>query len=296
MRLGEDARKCVVFFGTTSPSGEVVYRGTGFLVSWRHDPFTSHFMVTCRHVATNLDAGFFLRLNNKNGGSDNLQIDDARWHYHPDPTVDLAMCWANFDASVWDKTHIPLNGWIYDHASDAYGGLCSGDPIAIVGLFRLHAGTQRNVPIVHSGSIAALPDPGERIPLRDRVTKELIQVESYLIEAQTLDGLSGSPVFVRRYVAIPGFTGPRGEQSVALGQVQLLGIYQGSWEFEPGSILAADRNLSGAQIRVPLGMGMAVPSERILDMFKTGTLADEILADRVATTDSVAAPPANEAS
>jgi len=46
-----------------------------------------------------------------------------------------------------------------------------------------------------TGNVAVLPDPIERIPIRDRTTGEIVEAEVYLVEAQTLDGLSGSTGF-----------------------------------------------------------------------------------------------------
>src|SRR5258708_16164609 len=66
-----------------------------------------------------------------------------------------------------------------------------------VGLWRLLEGKERNLPVVHTGNIARLPGE-EKIPVRapNKVGGREM-VDGYLIEAQTLKGLSGSPVFVR---------------------------------------------------------------------------------------------------
>ena len=129
-----------------------------------------------------------------------------------------------------------------------------GDTISLVGLFRLHAGSKRNVPIVHTGHIASVPDPNEKIPLTDRNGRS-IEVASYLIEAQTLDGLSGSPVLYY-------------ERTKQGTNVRVLGIYQGSWDGEPGKIFAEDRNFVDDRIRVPVGMGLVVPGERIIELVR----------------------------
>src|SRR5207249_413118 len=48
------------------------------------------------------------------------------------------------------------------------------------------------------------------------------------------------------------------------GSAMLMGIYQSSWDGEPGTILANDRNLKGTR-RVPLGMGTVVPGYKLTD-------------------------------
>jgi len=95
-------------------------------------------------------------------------------------------------------------------------------------------------------------------------TGKRIETECYLVEAQTLEGLSGSPVFVREVVELPTAAGVAAGAGV-FGELRILGLYVGAWDGKPGSILAADRNLSGNQ-RVPLGMGVVVPVDKILEL------------------------------
>ncbi len=140
-----------------------------------------------------------------------------------------------------------------------------------------------------------LPDPNEKILLRDRITRELARCEAYLVEAQTIDGLSGSPVFVHETVALESFTRlSDGRHPGAFGAVKLLGLYSGSWDGEPGTILEADRNLRGGT-RVPIGIGLVVPAEKIVKLIsEDGKLKGHrrsIIAERDARTDSALATP-----
>jgi len=274
VRIGEDARKCVVFFGTPTPGGGTAYGGTGFLVSFPHEEFTSHYVVTCRHVASRLDPGFFIRANTKSGEAENIPVDTIEWVYHPDPTVDVAVASLLIYDWHWERTYLPA-ALFFNAETDKYGGILCGDPISIVGLFRLHVGAKRNIPIVHTGNISALADHTERIPLKDRSTGKLTQVEGHLVEAQTLEGLSGSPVFIRRFIGMPFIKGARDESAIAYGEVDLLGMYQGAWDAEPGIILEADRNLQGKNMRIPLGMGIVVPGDKIMDVIEGKKFSDQ---------------------
>ena len=58
--------------------------------------------------------------------------------------------------------------------------------------------------------------------------------------------------------------GNASERLVATG-AQLLGVYAGAWEGEPSASLASDRNW-GPDKRIPAGMGIVVPGERILEV------------------------------
>ena len=71
-----------------------------------------------------------------------------------------------------------------------------------VGLWRVLEGKERNLPIVHTGHLARLAGE-ERIPIKDpRQPDGVVLAHGYLVEAQTLSGLSGAPVFIRRSVCV----------------------------------------------------------------------------------------------
>lgn len=191
MAISNDVRKCVVFFAKPVPPkpGEpdkraenVAYGGTGFLASYHSGGYMFRYLVTCRHVAEELDVDFFMSLNTNEGPSELAPIEVADWQYHPDPTVDIAL------------TRIGLNARYYDHLalelsrSANKGNIACGQRIHIVGLFRLHRGSNRNVPIVHTGHIAVLADPKEKIAVEDRHGKR-IESECYLVESTDIGGL-----------------------------------------------------------------------------------------------------------
>jgi hypothetical protein len=135
---------------------------------------------------------------------------------------------------------------------------------------------------VHTGNVAVLPDEYERIPLKDRTTGETIEAEVYLVEAQTLDGLSGSPAFVHEVIDLPGVSLEltKAGHPKAFGAVRLLGLYTGSWDAEPGKLLAADRDLRG-QTRVPVGVGTVVPADRILELLGENPLMQKQRKDHI---------------
>jgi hypothetical protein len=165
-----------------------------------------------------------------------------------------------------------------------------GDLIYIVGLFRLIAGQEKNLPFVHTGHLALIPG-SEKVPIYDRASQQTILSEVYLVEAQTLDGLSGSPVFVRRGIKVQPIE-ETGAWPQAYAAVFLLGVYTGAWDGKPGEILAADRTIRG-EFRVPVGVGTVTPAHKILEVLELPEVAairDSALEDRdhqrAATTDA----------
>ncbi len=267
VRISEDARRTVVFFGTPSADeqGVIEYGGTGFLVSYPEEGIRFGYLITARHVAERVqpENGVIVRINDMQGGSQPIEIDSIYWAYHPDKTVDVAASPCLIDDKQFDVRYYDLEDHVKRDAHE-FRVRC-GDPINVVGLFRFHPGSQRNVPIVHSGNIAILPDPKEKISIKDRTTNKRRDVEGYLIEAQTFEGLSGAPVFQREMLELPNYPKKNGSGPAVFSGVQLLGVYQGAWDGEASELVAKDRKWKGDR-RVPIGMGIVVPGERVWEL------------------------------
>jgi hypothetical protein len=268
VRIGDNARRCVVFFGISAPEDKIEYGGTGFLVDWVEGDLHWPYLVTARHVAAlNHHESFFIRANLLGGEASLLEIEHVRWVVPEDESVDVAVVPFGLNIQMMDHAHIPLPEHLAQFEKQY--AICCGDAINIVGLFRLHHGNKRAIPFVHSGWIAVLPDPNERVPVKNHTTGKTLECEVFLVEAQTLSGLSGSPVFMHEEIAltIGKPLNEHGARPIIRGLVKLLGLYQGSWDGDPGEILAKDRGFSG-QIRVPVGMGVVVPANKITDLIK----------------------------
>src|SRR5262249_26782791 len=75
-----------------------------------------------------------------------------------------------------------------DRAIKAYK-IGIGEDLFVTGLFTSHYGIDRNLPILRSGVLSAMPEE----PLVDEATGA--PYRAYLAEMRSLGGLSGSPVF-----------------------------------------------------------------------------------------------------
>lgn len=239
------------------------------------------YLVTARHVAMRIgDAPFQMRVNLKDGSSTLVTFDPDmdpidRWHLHEDPDVDVAAILFPFvlqgglmDQLALDETLLLTDAQVVEE------GIGIGDRCYAVGLFRLMQGKKRNFPMVHSGAIAAIPDD-EKIPMRDGA--DVRHVQGYVVEMTNLNGLSGSPVFVRSTVnavvqrvkihqAPEGIRIEKGAHvaiSAPNNDLRLLGVWAGSWEAEPSEVLALSR---GREVRVPVGFGTVIPTQRLLEI------------------------------
>lgn len=275
MRIDDALINSVVFLGVaddTPGKGGIHCIGTGFLVAYEE----TGYLVTAKHVAKDLhNLPFRLRINKPDGASSgNLDADEIEWNFHPDPNVDLAAILFHMRGPTYgfETVYIPEDV-IFDHVLQTGEGIGIGDLCYTVGLFRVFAGKERNLPVVHAGNLALIPGT-ERIPVRDwddPEEKRIRHVEGYLVEMSTLTGLSGSPVFVRPALdtwAAGVLPDQRAIVRVPRQKMYLLGVWQASWDAPASEVVALEH---GRPVTVPVGMGVVVPSVRIkevLDMPK----------------------------
>jgi hypothetical protein len=252
-----------VFFGAPHPGdGRIRLGGTGFLVVHKEDGVGFGYLVTAKHVAQKVrpNGNAVIRVNENHAGARELQVDDIYWAFHSDTAVDVAVTPCNISPTQFDVAYYNLTDLVRP-SSSPFRVQC-GDPICIVGLFHWHSGSGRNTPIVHSGNIALLPDPNEKVPIGTQ------HVEAYLVEAQTFEGLSGAPVFQREIVAVKAMGEHNGGLPIMMTGAQLLGVYCGAWEGNPSAALAEERHW-GPDKRIPAGMGVVAPAERIEEIILT---------------------------
>ena len=264
VQISADIQKATIFFGVGDPPN---YGGTGFLLTYRGWSW----LVTARHVAESLsDNPYWIRGNW--GEPVHNDMTGARWHYHPDDNVDVAV--APYFARSGGVGNIPQDAILTDSDRPFYN-VELGNFTYTIGLFRLLPGNLRALTVVHTGHIARIPDTDE--PLGSAGKKGCA---SYLVQAPHLSGLSGSPVFVRRshFLTAPDYLE---ETKVAAGGVALMGLWSGGYYGSPGS----EYGLSASD-KVPIGFGIVIPSERIVE-----TMDDHLEKNLPGPSDEVLAEP-----
>ena len=285
MRISDDVTRTVVFIGypTSAPGkGGIDCIGTAFLLQYDGAPY----LVTVRHVAEYVGSDpFLVRVNRLDAGADNLLIDGAKWFYDRNPDVDVAVLPLDF---ISERTHSIR---FIDDATESWWtnkawkfGVGIGDFCYTVGLFRVLAGTSKNMPVIHFGIIARrfYGAGAELIPVkdwRDPSGQKTIMTDAYLVQSQSLSGLSGAPVFVRpsnqlvRQELIdsnPHVHPSEMGEAVANWHLQLIGMWQGAWDAPPGEVLTAER---GNNARVPVGMGVVIPIDYVHYVLENEELA-----------------------
>lgn len=262
MQIPDEIKKCVAFicYKTTN---ETKLAGTAFFFAVPMEGTESSFIyiITAKHIIDAIqtksdDKKVYLRMNLKNGGAQFISIPIDKWVSHPEESnVDVAML--NWAPSVekFDYVALPIE---YALTEDIIKkeNIGVGDDVFLVGLFANHFGSKRNLPIVRVGNIASMPE--------EKVRTDYGDIDAYLVEARSIGGLSGSPVFVyigemRKIGKTTGF------RKQGLPFLYWLGIMHGHFDL---SKLEIDNLIEDSLTNIQINMGIAivVPTWKILEV------------------------------
>lgn len=192
-RISDRYLQCVAYLYPSVSDAEAgrAIGGTAFIVS-KLEPngvVPGLYVVTNRHV---IEGGHtVIRGNKADGGVDFLETDERQWIFHPSGD-DLAIHPILYDPRVHPFVHIGSQHFLTHGLIERYS-IGPGDDVFTVGRFVSQEGRQRNLPTVRFGNIAQMP--GE--PVRDYRPSGPFDQESFLVEARSLGGYSGAPVFVQ---------------------------------------------------------------------------------------------------
>ena len=269
MLVPDEVRKCVVFVCYQSKNGFHL-AGTGFFVSVPSSICEQihAYLVTAKHVIKKIeeisvDNKVYIRINRRdNKPSELIYSDLTRWKYHPsESNVDIAVLPWGPDFGVYDYRTLPSEMAVTQELITKEGIGC-GDEVFLTGLFGSHYGNQRNLPIIRIGNIACMPE--EKVE-----TKEMGEIEAYLIEARSIGGLSGSPVFVHISSLRKG--------ALRLGEepIYWLGMVHGHYDLpELDSIDAASKD-NLVNLVINMGIAIVIPSTKILEVLNQRELSED---------------------
>jgi hypothetical protein len=220
--------------------------------------FSFGYIITAKHVIEyikprSVDQKVYIRFNLKDSGVKLMGASIDRWLYHPqDSTIDVAVLkWS--PPKIVDYRSLDVSMAATDEIikKEEIG---VGEEVFLTGLFVNHHGKERNIPIVRIGNIAAMPE--ERVQ-----TKDLGPIEAYLVEARSIGGLSGSPVFAH----LVGVRHMGKASKLAAGKVYLLGLMHGHWDLPVTSTEELAKDMSNIE-RVNMGIAIVVPVSKILEV------------------------------
>lgn len=258
MKLPVDIKKCVFFIGLEKADKSIMIVGTGFVIYDDISKKNLSYLVTAKHVIDGIKGKgldhVLLRMNFNDGSSKWYTTNVKDWKLNSDPNVDVAILQAAGDKD-WDHVAHRLSvsmtkELIKDNEIDI------GDEVFIVGLFTHHHGRQKNIPIARIGNISAMAD--EKIQTSQHL------MDAYLIEARSIGGLSGSPVFVN--LGVVRYINGSVKHSAGDSAVILLGLVYGHYDVKSTNIDNINQDQSGQSVdRVNTGIAIVTPVEKILE-------------------------------
>ena len=284
MRIPDVVKEAVVFFSRRLVKNDKSTEenvGSGFIAAIDDGETLFPYLVTADHVAHKLEEfGFqaIVRMNGKDGVAYERDITSigpsnysaTNWLRHPDKSVDLAVAlFGDFEGYL---AFVPERQFLKLEALHEKG-IGIGDETIAVGLFHFVKGCESNSPIARVGNIAMLPT--ERIH-----TVHYGDMEAYLIEARSISGLSGSPVFVRETKELPhelAIIGKRGDENEVTipylvgGDFFLLGLIHGHWDIELDSGINNAEPLPTSAGGVNVGIAIVTPASKISDVLFSST-------------------------
>lgn len=211
--------------------------------------------VTNAHVLEAIEAdAVYIRLNKKSGGIKVISIPQVEWHKHP-AGDDLAIYLYEPDPEIDFRVFFEENFLAKEDLEKHSIGV--GDHTRTVGRYIMHSGKKYNTPVVRFGRISMIPGETIRQPNRK------FDQESFLVETYSVNGFSGSPVYL--WVDADGREAP---EQLTEARTFLLGVDWGHFDFD-GTVRV---DPFSHKISAPSGMMCVVPSWKLKDL-----LYDEII-------------------
>ncbi len=265
MRINKEILKSVLFIGYLNQADNKIVP-VGSAVYLCDDDSSQGYIVTAAHIINELkskgaeEAYVFVNFNvdkapNPDFPKGFLTTKLSTWVMHPtDKTIDIAFYLFSFPP-VADYLAIMFKKCMNDKLFDEHE-VEIGDEVIITGLFHPHAGEHKNIPIVRTGNLASLNE--------EKIITKLGPMDAYLIEARSIGGLSGSPVYVNlghtRFIK----GGLKHSQQVDGVMTILFGILHGHYDEN----FVSDPTKKELYEKVNMGIAIVTPIQRAIELIK----------------------------
>ncbi len=265
MKVPKDITKCVAFIcyydlltDKLTPVGSVFFLGR-IKEGTTADPV---YGITAKHVIEGLNKkgvhDVYILMNTVKGSPksrDFLKTDIKNWFTSSDTSIDVAIIKMGIHKSC-DHLVLALDLVVTPSILEE-NEVGLGDNVFITGLFRHHSGHNKNVPIVRTGNIASFDD--ETI-----TTNDFGSMSAYLIEARSIGGLSGSPVFLN-LGHVRNIKGQIKHWNGTDPAFYLLGLIHGHYDSPTADIdILSTDNITLTNEKINTGIAIVVPYYSII--------------------------------
>jgi hypothetical protein len=259
MRVPNEIRDCTCFLCVKLPDGTYKANGTAFFLSFpsREEPSISwRYLVTAKHCVYPPGGGLrklYARINTRDGDAKYVDLPNTAddWRCPSDLGSDVTILeftpTEQFQFGTIDFQSSTTSQNLKDH------NIGIGNETLTIGLFTMREGTKRNIPILRSGMISAIPDE----PIHDSKTGRIYS--AYLIEMLSIGGLSGSPVFA--HVPSAQLNTKDQRERFPGGYLFLLGVISSHFEEEPD----IDFIEKSKRDRINAGIATVTPISEVID-------------------------------
>lgn len=258
--------------------------GTGFflLVRAPAEPQPSRsgtlYLVTAAHVVRS-ETDTWVRMRRSDGTLEDLPVEN--WVFHDRDDVAIAVMDLDESDQPFDISFPAVPDILPSGAPERYTVLpherprvrsrpMLGDQVYFIGLFSpIPAMGERNVPLVRSGTLAALFQEGVPVTLPDGT---VLEYTAHLIDCRSYAGFSGSPCLVQ-FPIEPGIggIGRPDEES------ELLGLVSSHFDFKENADLTGEiAEMGKVDVPIHLGVGVVTPAESIAECLEF----DDVVVDR----------------
>jgi hypothetical protein len=158
--------------------------GSGFLIGIPTTKVSDTLIVcvvTNKHVAMKANA---VRLNTHDGAMNAIEV--MHWADHPDGD-DLSISPLGLNQTLFNYAYLGME-MLLTHDRIRRTNVGIGDDVFTVGRFTGHDGKLRNLPSARFGHIAQMPN--------EPIDNKGYPQESFLVDTRSINGFSGSPVFL----------------------------------------------------------------------------------------------------
>ncbi|MCE0764828.1 serine protease [Pseudonocardia kujensis] len=254
--------------------------GTGFLTSVPFEMsgigqlYAHLYLVTNSHVAAH-ESSVAVRINAKDGGAEVFTIPGDMWLHHPDGDDIAAVSMESLSRDSYQLSDVPFNLYMTQEQRDN-GTFGAGDECFVVGRNVGLEGQEFNTPACRFGAVSIMRPDKIYQPRRAHAQ------DSIVVEAKSLGGYSGAPVFIYQS---PGISEPTGGfmenwpvvvNSYMWSGFALLGI---TWGHANGRTPVEgpwlDLTQSEKDLVVNSGMMLVVPAWKIADLLNQDVFVEE---------------------
>lgn len=263
MKIPENIKACVAFVGYQLTDQSFKMAGTVYFIVNDNNTSNLGYAVTAKHVVEGIKSKgieyLFLKLNMVNGNANWFKTKISDWTYHQNDNVDIATYnkLSFFDNKV-DQKYYPLSRSMTKEIRMKHL-IEEGDEVFITGLFSHHHGENKNIPIVRVGNISAMPD--------EKIQTKFHLMEGYLIEARSIGGLSGSPVFVN--LGLLRYINGSIQQSQKGPIFFLMGMIYGHYDIKASEIDEFIEDNASDTNKINTGIAIVTPISKLIEHLNT---------------------------